>query len=217
MMPRATALLALALAAALHAAETPPADVAEDRSPTQTGGRAAPDASSGGGGSPAAAAPEPRRALEDQLAQEKARLASMEAQLKEEQARSATRAAVPEPEAKPKPEPKPEAKPDAALIGRPSLAAADALYGLGRYSEARPVYEAAAKAASRDAIDRIWALLQAGNCARRLGQLDAALALFQKVIAEYPEPPWFKEQVTWALRTTQWQKRWHRQTTEAGD
>ena len=197
MIPRATALLALALAAALHAAETPPADVAEDRSP-------------------AAAAPEPRRALEDQLAQEQARLASMEAQLKEEQARAATRAAVPEPEAKPKAEPKPEAKPDAALIARPSIAAADTLYGLGRYAEARPVYEAA-EPASGDAIDRIWALLQAGNCARRLGQLDAAAALFQKILAEYPERPWFKEQVAWALRTTQWQKRWHRQTTEAGE
>jgi tetratricopeptide (TPR) repeat protein len=98
--------------------------------------------------------------------------------------------------------------PRSPLLRRPSLSAADVLYRLGRYAQARAVYEAALGPKTLSEDDRIWAGLQAGNCCRRLGDYDAAIEHFQAVMADYPDHPWCTGHVAWALRTAQWEKRW---------
>ena len=97
-----------------------------------------------------------------------------------------------------------------ALVRRPSLSAADVLYRLGRYGQARTVYEAALARKGLGKDDQIWAALQAGVCCRRLGDHDAAIHHFQAVIAAYPDHPWCTGHVAWALRAAQWEKRWAR-------
>jgi tetratricopeptide (TPR) repeat protein len=173
-----------------------------------------------------------RRALEGQLAQERARLERLQAELQQAEAggrpspamgaRSPAMGAPPaaKQESKPaatKAPPAAKGKGEAAPQARPCLAAADLLYKLGRYAEARSIYEAAVKQKDIAARDRVWALLQAGNSCRRLGDFDAALAHFQTIPSEHPDAPWFKDHVEWALRTVQWEKRWHRQAPEAGE
>lgn len=162
--------------------------------------------------------PAERKALEDRLEQEKARLARLQDELKQVQQGTAS--------PKANPAPTPDAAPakgdatspaDPALLHRPSLAAADVLYRLGRYAQARAVYEAAARLPGAAPMDRTWALLQAGNCARRLHDFEAALAHFQTILADYPDGPWFLDQTNWALRTVKWERRWHRQSPQTGE
>lgn len=91
------------------------------------------------------------------------------------------------------------------------------LFRLGRYAEARSVYEALAKQPNAAEDDRAWALLQAGHCCRRLGDFDSAIAHFQQIVNDYPDSPWSKGHVAWALRATHWDKRWGRPAPESGD
>ncbi len=166
-----------------------------------------------------------RAALEQRLAEEKARLARLKAQLDrikrgesvgEEPTKAKPRATKPSSGQKPSADQKGvEAK--NPLEQHPQLGAADALYRLGRYAEARKVYRAVAAAKETSVFDRIWALLQAGNCSRRLGEFDDAIETYQAILADYKDKPWFKAQVEWALRAAQWEKRWHRATTAAGE
>ena len=164
-----------------------------------------------------------RAALEQRLAEEKARLARLKAQLeairKGEAAPEKTESPkVTKPTTKQKvsAEKKPS-QTKSPLERHPQLGAADALYRLGRYAEARKVYRAVAAAKDAPVPDRIWALLQAGNCSRRLGEFDDAIEQFQLILAQFKDKPWFKAQVEWALRAAQWEKRWHRATTAAGE
>jgi len=96
------------------------------------------------------------------------------------------------------------------LTRRPSLAAAGVLYRLGRFKQARAVYEAALARKGLDEADRIWAGLQAGNCCRRLGDYDAAIEHFQAIVADDADHPWCTGHVAWAVKTAQWEKRWAR-------
>jgi tetratricopeptide (TPR) repeat protein len=168
-----------------------------------------------------------RRALEERLAQEKARLARLHGQLKQiqqgerepdgKQDAEPGAAQPPQPVAEEKKGTEPDQSP--ALVRRPKLGAADVLYRLGRYEQARPIYEALAAQRQARTSDRIWALLQAGNCCRRLRDFDAALAHFQAILTDYPDNAWSKGHVAWALQTTQWEKRWHQaeiQNAEGG-
>lgn len=98
--------------------------------------------------------------------------------------------------------------PRSPLLRRPNLAAADVLYRLGRYAQARAVYEAVLRRKGLSEDDGVWAGLQAGNCCRRLRHYDAAIEHFQAVMAAYPDHPWCTGHVAWALRTAQWEKRW---------
>jgi len=177
-----------------------------------------PEAPPSAEGAAPAARPEPARGvLEERLAQEKARLARLQAELQrlerggspEEPAQDAkpgeAKAATPAPE----PKSEGEQEPRTPLVRQPRLAAADVLYRLGRYAEARAVYEAFARQPKPPAADRFWALLQAGNCCRRLHNFDAAIACFQTALADHPTHPWATSHVPWALRTAQWEKRWH--------
>lgn len=170
--------------------------------------------------------PKPKPSLYDELRREQAKLAELQARL--DKVRSGV--IEPEPEVKPeppaatKPEPAQEAPRDEAdapktpepksastpLVDRPSVGAADVLYRLGRHQQAREVYEAllARKGVSKD--DHIWAGLQAGNCCRRLGDFDGALAHYQSLEADFPDHPWTRGHVAWALKTALWQKRWER-------
>ena len=179
--------------------------------------------------------PQPKPSLYDELRREQAKLAELQARL--ERVRSGI--VEPEPDVKPDPsaatEPAPpqEAPKDKAaaagkpepstktastpLVARPSVAAADVLYRLGRYGQAREVYDAllARKGDGKD--DRVWAGLQAGNCCRRLGDSDAAIAYYQAVQADYPDHPWTRGHVAWALKTAQWEKRWNRHPAVSSD
>ena len=96
------------------------------------------------------------------------------------------------------------------LTRRPSLAAAGVLYRLGRFKQARAVYEAALATKTLGTADRIWAGLQAGNCCRRLGDYDAAIEHFQAIVADDADHPWCTGHVAWAVKTAQWEKRWAR-------
>jgi len=166
-----------------------------------------------------------RAALEQRLAEEKARLARLRAQLDkirrgesvgEEPTAAKPKVAKPSSGKKPAGDQKGgEAK--SPLERHPRLGAADALYRLGRYAEARKVYRAVAAAKETSIPDRVWALLQAGNCSRRLGEFDDAIETYQIILADYKDKPWFKAHVEWALRAAQWEKRWHRATTAAGE
>ncbi|MFW6162162.1 MAG: tetratricopeptide repeat protein [Planctomycetota bacterium] len=98
--------------------------------------------------------------------------------------------------------------PRSPLLRRPKLPAADVLYRLGRYAQARAVYEAVLQRQGLSQDDRVWAGLQAGNCCRRLGDFDLAIEQFQTVMAACPDHPWCTGHVAWALRTAQWEKRW---------
>ncbi len=159
-----------------------------------------------------------RAALEQRLAEEKARLARLRAQLeairKGEAAPGKTetpKAAKPTTSQKAPAEKKPSVA-KSPLEEHPQLGAADALYRLGRYAEARKVYRAVAAAKDTSIPDRIWALIQAGNCSRRLGEFDDAIEQFQLILAQFKDKPWFRSHAEWALRAAQWEKRWQRAT-----
>jgi len=165
-----------------------------------------------------------RAALEQRLAEEKARLARLKAQLeairKGEAAPEQTESPKATKPADNKQKVSAEKKPSetkSPLERRPQLGAADALYRLGRYAEARKVYRAVAAAKDTPVPDRIWALLQAGNCSRRLGEFDDAIEQFQLILAQFKDKPWFKSHVEWALRAAQWEKRWQRAAEGAGE
>lgn len=166
-----------------------------------------------------------RAALERRLGEERARLARLKAQLEairkgetlgEKAATGKAKPTKPSTRQTPGKSESP-AKAKGPLEQHPQVGAADALYRLGRYAEARKVYRAAGAAKDIATPDRIWALLQAGNCSRRLGEFDAAIEQFQAILADYKDKTWFKGHVEWALRTAQWEERWHRAATAAGE
>ena len=222
-----TAALALALAAILlawarpsAAGETKAAEPPKTSTDPKVGAKqGSPEA---GLVQPASGEAPPRsaaqlKALRDRLEREKARLAELRTELQQTQGEAAPApAAAPVREAAPA-APKAEPKATADLLAHPSLGAADVLYRLGRYEEARGLYQALAQQPNAAESDRTWALLQAGHCCRRLGDFDAAIALFQQILTDYPDSPWSKGHVAWALRAAQWDKRWGRPAPESGD
>jgi len=229
---RPVAVLLAWLAATLVALAWPGASAAQPVAPAKPKAPATPTAS------PAAPKATERAALEERLAKETARLEALRAELKQVQATGAAAAqaaatpVAPPPSAAPKaPTPAAAAKPKSsapspatatpkaasALVQRPSLPAADVLYHLGRYAEARAVYEAAARQPKTSEAEHVWALLQAGNCCRRLGKFASAIAHFQNIGVTYPDNPFTKGHVAWALKTAQWEKRWQRLELKSGD
>ena len=106
---------------------------------------------------------------------------------------------------------------DGPLVKHPRLASGDVLYGLARYTEARAIYRAVARNKEARENHRIWAMLQAANCSRRLGDFGAAIAGLQAIGAAYPNSTWFKQHIEWALRAAQWQTLWHRRVLVRGD
>jgi len=169
------------------------------------------------------------KALRERLEREKARLAELQTELQNTQgdgdekdrgegrgARDEGKAAGTKPSG-PVPSASGPVPPASSLLAHPSLGAADVLFRLGRYAEARSVYEALAKQPNAAEDDRAWALLQAGHCCRRLGDFDSAIAHFQQIVNDYPDSPWSKGHVAWALRATHWDKRWGRPAPESGD
>jgi len=220
--PAAVALaLAVACSAALgagRAAPPPPAKPADRPTPPETA----------------------RAALQRQLDSEKAELARLEAQLARLRtgrvepggpapttpaARPTTPAAEPASAKTPAAGPasaKASAaeppKPATPLVARPSLGAADVLYRLGRWKQARAVYEALLAMPKRgSAADRVWARLRAGTCCRRLGDFDAALEHFQAIPTDDTEGRWSEGHVAWALRIAQWEKNWHHLEQKRGE
>jgi len=83
-----------------------------------------------------------------------------------------------------------------------ALAAADAFYRAGRYSDAFSLYE---RAASTDKEDKCWILFQKANSLRKIGRSTDALALYQKIITEYPDTFWAAE-AEWWHGETQWKQ-----------
>ena len=82
-----------------------------------------------------------------------------------------------------------------------ALAAADALYCLGRYSEALSLYDRATPAGKEDTC---WVLFQKANSLRWMGK-DDAVAVYQQVIGEYPDN-FLAAEAEWWLSATQWKK-----------
>ena len=103
------------------------------------------------------------------------------------------------------------------LVTHPRLASGDVLYGLARYTEARAIYRAVARNKKARETHRIWAMLQAANCSRRLGDFGDAVVGLQAIRTAYPDSTWFKQHIEWALRAAQWQKLWHRRELVRGD
>ncbi|MFP4055856.1 MAG: tetratricopeptide repeat protein [Candidatus Brocadiia bacterium] len=173
--------------------------------------------------------------LAERLAAEEASLARMRAELEKLEAAAHTATPqkppsgppgagdAPKPEGGDKEKPKTQdgarqgGEDSSPLLRRPSMAAADVLYRLGRYARARALYEALAGREGLEDGDRIWALLQAGNCCRRLGLYDAAIEHFQTLMQDYPDNPWCKGHVAWTLKTAQWEKRWERLQSSTGE
>jgi tetratricopeptide (TPR) repeat protein len=64
----------------------------------------------------------------------------------------------------------------------------DSLFENGQLEAALVVYEKAF-AAEKNPPDRAWLMFQIANC-KRQGQPDEAVALYRRLIREYPDSPW---------------------------
>lgn len=80
---------------------------------------------------------------------------------------------------------------------------ANALYNLGKYAQARAIYEKLIE--SKPSPDRrAWARLQVGNCARKTGDMLGAVAAYEQLFNESPASPWAKEAEWWAGQMRWW-------------
>ncbi len=86
---------------------------------------------------------------------------------------------------------------------------ADALYQAGQYEVAMAVYMRLQDHPPKD-VSGDWLLFQVGNCHGRCGNYEQAAALYQKLIAGFPESPWL------AVAKVQSQlAAWHQETRPA--
>lgn len=80
---------------------------------------------------------------------------------------------------------------------------ADMLYQLGEYKKACAIYESIAKGqVSKDRV--AWAMLQVGNCARRMGNHLRAVKAYENLMNTLPEHPWAAEAKWWADQVRWW-------------
>jgi len=133
--------------------------------------------------------------LEKQLQEEMKRLERLQEQLKVIQATPPPAPAPPAPR-KEAPGPSVQEVPEGPVPGAEE-AFANTLYALGQYRKARDMYRRLAQEGGSE--DRTaWALLQAGHCARRMGDNLAANEAYEECMNRFPKSPWAKEAAWWS-------------------
>jgi tetratricopeptide (TPR) repeat protein len=86
------------------------------------------------------------------------------------------------------------------------LASADALYRMGDYSRAIRFYEKIIEEKSDpNVVSRQWAIYQAANCVRYQDR-DKAVALYARLLFEYPNNPWAEAAMV-QKRSLEWLKK----------
>jgi tetratricopeptide (TPR) repeat protein len=160
---------------------------------------------------PLEAAPAPERVerpipsdpLEQALEREAAKLTKMEAELKAVESLPLPSAAAPVVKAPVvKPAPDPNEIPKEPLKGLEEEYA-NTLYALGKYDLARVAYQRLIESKPRADI-LAWARLQAANCDRRRGNLQAAGAAYEALMNAAPTSPWATEAAWWAGEVKWW-------------
>jgi tetratricopeptide (TPR) repeat protein len=80
------------------------------------------------------------------------------------------------------------------------IAAADAFYRVGKYTDAMALYSSHSAADKEDAS---WVTFQKANCLRSLGRINEAIELYQKLVTEQPDSFWATE-AEWWIAIVQW-------------
>lgn len=114
-----------------------------------------------------------------------------------EQPSAASQSAAP-PSAAPQSAAPPSAAPPAEPLE--PLAAADAFYRVGKYSEALSLYN---RYPAADKEGASWVLFQKANCLRSLGQANDAIGLYQKLVTEQPDT-FLAAEAAWWITAMQW-------------
>jgi len=85
-------------------------------------------------------------------------------------------------------------------------ALAEALYRRGHLAQALRSFRLSASKEA-DLESKAWIALQIGNCHREMGELNEALAAYEKTAREFDETIWGKY-AKWAAEDVRWRRTW---------